>query len=294
MNDASSRGYLLEQGPFGLRAVITSTWREDTLRDLANLPVAEIELNDGKGWRGDDLSFLREFPHLLGFKIIDLTIKSVEPIHALRNLKALDVLTYCKTELRFAEFPRLVECGLEWRPKAMSLFDCIGLKKLYVNRFDGANTDPFGRLINLESLTILGSPIVSLGGLTPLVKLQSLRLGDLRKLESLKGIENLTHLEKLEINTCRKIGSIEQIAHLVNLRELHLNNLGSIASLKPIGSLHNLWCLTFYGSTDITDGDLSPLFGLPNLQKISFQNRRNYSHRREDFGHAYLATKLDD
>jgi hypothetical protein len=294
MHDTSSRGYLLEQGPFGLRAVITSTLREDTLRDLGNLPIAELELNDGKGWRGDDLSFLNEFRHLLGFKIIDLNIKSVEPIHALHSLQALDVLTHCKTELRFAQFPDLVECGLEWRPKAMSLFDCVGLKRLYVNRFDGANADPFGRLINLESLTILGSPIVSLEGLSPLAKLRSLRLGDFRKLESLKGIENLIRLEKLEINTCRKIGSIEQIANFVNLRELHLNNLGRIASLKPIGSLHNLWCLTFYESTDILDGDLSPLFGLPNLQKISFQNRRHYSHRREDFGHAYSATRLAD
>jgi Leucine-rich repeat (LRR) protein len=280
---STAEGYLLEQGSYGLRAVLNSPWNQDIERSLLKRPIAELELNDGKGWRGQDLSFLTNFPELLAFKIIDLNIKFVSPIHMLNNLRALNVLTYCRTELRFDQFPHLVECGLEWRRGASSLFDRVGLKKLFVNRFTGSSADPFGRLRNLESLGILGSPIKRLDGLRPLKNLRSLRLGALRVLETLNGIEELVRLEKLEVNTCRKIVSIKEISSLANLRELYLDNMGDIESLKPLESLRKLRCLTFVGSTKIADGDLSPVLKLQNLEKISFQNRSLYSHRREDF-----------
>jgi Leucine-rich repeat (LRR) protein len=279
-----TEGYSLEPGPFGLRAVLTSSWTREIQQSLLQQPIADLELNGAKGWRGQDLSFLSEFPELLAFKIIGTTAKSLSPIHLLHNLRSLDVLAYCKTELRFGEFPFLVKCGLEWRRGAESLFECVGLRNLFVNRFGGSNTDLFGKLKNLESLAILGSPIKSLEGLRFLRKLRSLRLGALRVLATLKGIENLIQLEKLEINTCRKISSVEEIATLINLHELYLDNIGNVPSLKSLAPLHQLRRLTFVESTNIVDGDLSALLCLPNLETIAFQNRKHYSHRREDFG----------
>lgn len=278
-----SASYQLERGEFGLRAVLASDWDAETERSLLGQPIAELELNRGKGWRGQDLSFLSLFPELLALKIIGQTAESVSPIHVLHNLRSLSVMTYCKTELRFSEFPNLIECSLEWRPKAMSLFDCISLRKLFVKGFRGSDTELFGRLKNLESLAILGSGIQSLEGLRALIKLRSLRLGDMRKLHSLKGIEGLALLEKLEINTCRKISSVEEISSLANLRELYLDNMGDIQSLKPLASLSQLRRITFVESTNIRDGDLSPLLGFPNLELVSFQDRPHYSHRREEF-----------
>ncbi len=285
----STKDYVLEKGEFGLRAVLTSSWTEDIKRSLLKQPVAELELNRGKGWHGQDLSFLSEFPELLALKIIGKTAESVSPIHVLHNLRALHIIAYCKTEIRFSEFPDLIECRLQWRPKATSLFDCVGLKNLFLIGFTGSNTDRFGKLKNLESLAILGSPIRNLQGLRPLVHLRSLRLGDLRKLETLRGIEDLTRLEKLEINTCRKIRSVDEIAPLINLRELYLDNIGDIQSLKPLASLHQLRRLTFAESTNILDGDLSGLLRLPNLETVAFQNRKHYSHTRESFGYGQVA-----
>jgi hypothetical protein len=37
----------------------------------------------------------------------------------------------------------------------------------------------------------------------------------------------------------------------------------------------------------IVDGDLFPITKLKSLNKISYQNRRHYSHKREDFGKLY-------
>jgi Leucine-rich repeat (LRR) protein len=280
----TSAGFLLEQGPYGLRAVLTSHWTANVERQLLKTPISELEFNYAKGWLGQELPSLGAFPDLLAFTIIGMSIKSVSPIHSLHELRSLKVLTHCKTEIHFDQFPRLLECGIEWRTGAKSLFECISLKKLFINRYSGQDTSAFAKLRTLESLTLLGSPIKSLGGLKNLADLRFLRLGALRSLATLKGIEELTCLERLEINTCRRISSIEEIGTQMNLQELYLDNVGDVRSLKPLSRLLRLRRLTFVESTNILDGELSVLFGLPMLELVSFQNRKHYSHRREEFG----------
>ena len=249
--------------------------------------IVDLELNVAKGWRGRDLSFLAKLPQLESFTIIDLKIPSVSPIHFLCKLRRLDVQTYCQTEIRFSIFPALEECALEWRPQAISLFERTTLKKLFVNRYDGRDVVPFGHLANLESLAILNAPVEHLDGLNSLKRLRSLRLANLKRLTSLAGIEGLGDLEELEIHTCRGIGSIEEVGFLSRLQKLQLNNDGDIESLKPLERLNELMWVGFYESTNILDGDLSPLIRQKNLTRVSFKNRRHYSHRREEFGAAY-------
>jgi hypothetical protein len=279
-----NEGVLLENGEYGRRAVITSVWSPEMAGFLTSNEVVELELNEGKGWRGDNLGFLSELTHLRALKVIDLRIPSVKPIHYLHELLALDVITYCKTEINFEAFPLLQECALEWRPKATSLFDSKSLRKLFLNRYKGKDTAVFGRLSALESLAILNAPITDLHGLSALRGLRSLRLGDLRCLTSLAGIEPLHNLEELEVHTCRRLTSIEEVGALSRLRRLHLNNDGNIDSLKPLNRLGCLEAVLFYESTNIVDGDLSPLLLQRHLSRVSFQNRRHYSHRREQFG----------
>ena len=277
----------LEDGAYGRRAVIVAAWSDDMVKFLVDEQIVELELNQGKGWHGDDLKFLAELPQLRSLVIIDFKISSVEPIHFLHELRVLDVMTYCKTELRFSSFPRLEDCGLEWRPRATSLFDCTTLKKLFVNRYKGKNTEPFAKLSKLESLEILNAPIDDLRGLSALAKLRSLRLAGLRCLASLAGVERLTNLEELEIDTCRRIPSIDEIGCLHRLRVLHLSNDGDIESLKPLSKLRRLTSVTFVESTNILDGDLSPLLEQTNLTRVAFRNRRHYSHRSDEFRPAH-------
>src|SRR5690348_16386240 len=110
-------------------------------------------------------------------------------------------------------------------------------------------------------------------------KLFSLRLANLKRLTSLAGIEGLKRLEELDIHTCRSITSIEEVGFLPQLRKLYLNDDGEIESLKPLERLHCLREVLFYESTNILDGDLTPLVHQKNLLRVSFQNRRHYSHR---------------
>jgi len=280
-------GIRVEDGKYGRRAVATSAWSEEMTDYLLDNGIVELELNVAKGWRGNDLLFLAKLPQLQSFEILDHRFPSVDPIHFLRELRSLKVETYCRTEIRFSAFPRLEQCALEWRPKATSLFDCTTLRKLFVNCYKGQDVAPFARLVNLESLAILNGPAKNLRGLAALQRLRSLRLALLRRLTSLAGIEGLANLEELVITTCRALGPIEEIGSLSRLRKLQLDNNGDIESLKPLEKLSALEWVFFTGSSNIHDGDLSPLLRLKNLSRLSFQNRRHYSHRREEFAAFY-------
>jgi len=278
-----SANFLLEHGSFGTRAVLTAPWSDSFIAPLREKRILELELNEAKGWRGSDIEFVANFPELEVFEILDFKIPSVKPVNLLGKLRKLKVYTYCNTELLFSKFPLLEECLIEWREGAKSLFDAVWLRELFVNRYKGQDLRSFNKLINLTSLMMLGAPITSLAGIESLKKLTKLRLGDLRRLQSLRGIERLTALQSLRVIACRKIGRIDEVASLINLRDLSLNNNGPIASLKPLDSIGKLESVMFYDSTNILDGDLSPLTRQEHLSNVSFQNRRHYSHRREDF-----------
>jgi hypothetical protein len=250
---------------------------------LIEAAILELELNDGKGWRGENVSFLRLLPQLQSLKILDLKIRNVDEIHSLPALRELELITYCDTEIRFSAFPQLQRCSLEWRKRADSLFACLSLKELFVNSYDGKYLLRFANLLNLESLALMNAPVETLNGLSMLKRLRSLRLGRLVCLESLDGVEELTDLEELEVQKCRRIGSIKPLAALTKLRKLLLNDCGEIESLRPLANLKQLQTVLFYESTNIVDGDLTPLTQLPDLSLVSFKNRHHYSHKRESF-----------
>ena len=267
--------------------MLNSNWSDALIGYLVSNDVVELELNQAKGWKGEDLSFLAVLPDLKVFEIFDFNIRNIEPIQHLHKLRKLGVTSYCSTKIDFSPFSELESCALEWRAKATSLFECATLKKLFINRYSGKDTAPFAKLVNLESLAILNAPVENLHGLSGLTKLRSLRLANLKRLASLEGIGGLANLEELEIHTCRAIRSLEEVGSLLRLKKLNLNNDGDIESLKPLENLKGLEMVVFYESTNIVDGDLSPLLHQRNLARVSFQNRRHYSHRREDFGDAY-------
>lgn len=278
----------LENGKYGRRAVLHSGWSDSLLEYLNCNAVCELELNQARGWHGRDLSFLAKLPNLKVFEIFDLNIRDIITIHSLHNLRQIGITTYCSSPVDFSAFPQLESCTLQWRRGAASVFECANLKELFINGYSGEGSVPFGKLFTLESLSLLNASIENLNGLRSLQRLRCLRLGNLARLESLAGIEHLVSLEELEVHTCRKVASIAEIGSLAKLRRLAINNDGNIASLKPLDQLTNLESILFYESTNIVDGDLSPLWRQKHLKRIAFKNRPHYSARREDFGDAYF------
>lgn len=248
-----------ENGLFGTKAIIKGGWQDTYLKLFLEKGVQELELNDGKGWRGENIDFLQFIPNLKSLIIIDFSIKSIEAIHSLNGLLKLEISTYCKTPVNFNAFPNLVECGFEWIRGSDSLFEASSLKKLFINSYDKKSSDVFSKLINLEELSILNSPIENLQGLSLLKSLKALRLGNLKKVTSLQGLQNLTELEELEIQRCKGISSISEVLTLSRLRRLLLIDLGDIVSIKGVECLTELQEFLFYESTNIVDGDLSSI-----------------------------------
>ena len=205
-------------------------------------------------------------------------ISAVEYLHGLRYL-ALNRTG--RTGLNFAAFPTLISLSLDWRPKSESMFGCSSLEELNVSGLPGPTLDELSQLQNLSKLSIAGGGISKLSGRGRLSSVRELGLYYITKLTDLDGIENLRALEVLDVETCKKIDQLDQISNLVRLKQLTLANCGDIASIKPIRNLKNLETVHFWESTNILDGGLSPLAGLPNLQDVRFKNRKHYSLRCE-------------
>ncbi|MEQ9453206.1 MAG: hypothetical protein RLN76_01265 [Phycisphaeraceae bacterium] len=273
----------LVQGELGLKAILRLPWSDRIEKELQQIGVREIELNQAKGWSGVSLDFLERFPELHGLEVLDLRIKDVYGIHHLHELKRLTIFTYCKTRIDFSVFACLESLSLEWRSGCKDLFSRRSLLSLFLNRYRARDTQDFARLTSLSRLGLLNSSVKSLQGLSALSSLTRLRLGLLRGVELLSGLEELVGLEELTIETCRKIRVIDELASCINLKMLALNNCGDIESLRPIRRLAQLERLFFVESTNILDGDLTPLLDLEHLRDVSYQNRRHYSHQREFF-----------
>jgi len=178
---------------------------------------------------------------------------------------------------------------LEWRKGCDTLFDCKNLKKLFINKFDKKNTELFVKLGEIENITLLNSPIENLDGIYYLSYLTRLRIANLKNIQSLKGIEKLINLIELEIVKCKNIKDISNIFKLQNLKKLFILDNGVISSIKGIENITELNTFLFYESTNIADGDLMPLLKLKKLSDISYQNRKHYTHKREDFGKSYAS-----
>lgn len=269
--------------PYGTNAIIKVPWEGSFIELLKEKGIKGLELNQGKGWYGENVDFLEMFPELRVLKILDFQIDSILPIHSLAKLEEVYISTYCKTPIDFNCFPNLLRCGLEWRKKSESIFEVKGLNKLFINKYDG-DGNLFSKLTNLKELSILNSKIDSLNFLRTLVFLERLRIGNLKNIISLSGVEHLQNLTEIKVQSCKRVKSISEIFLIRNLKRLIFIDGGTIDTFNGIEKLINLEGLFFSGSTKVLDGNLNPLFQLNKLNNISFMNRRHYTHKREDFG----------
>ena len=271
-----------ENGQWGKKATIRTPWNSLMLSVLLSSNIRELELNWGKGWKGE-VEFLRRLPDLRSLTLIDRVLDHIEPVHVLHRLLDLKLLTYSDSPVDFDSFPELQTLDFEWIKGSNSLFNRESLRSLSVNSYKGKSSAPFGKLTRLDSLWIANSPIKDLTGLSPLQDLSYLSLKNLRSLASLDGIEELRNLKVLEMHACPKIDVVTKIFELDKLERLLLLAMGRIESIRGIENLTDLKSFLFYGSTDIVDGDLSPIKRLPKLSDIHFANRKHYSHKFEEF-----------
>jgi hypothetical protein len=269
---------------YGCKAILKTKATPEIVAKLRQRNVVGLELNTAKGWHGD-LHFLTEMTSLkelvllqIGSGEIDLT-----PIQKLTNLVHLELSTYSQNNIDFALFPNLSSCSLEWQPGFSSIFNVSDLKQLFLSNYSSSSSEEFAKLGALEELSIKNTSIKELAGISQLRNLRRLEIGLAKNLESLAGVEHLSKLEELEINNCKRLSSLAPVSSLKHLRSILVLDCGDIDSLRPVDGLPNLKRVMFYGSTNVIDGDLSPITRLIKPIEVAFQERKHYSHKRQDF-----------
>lgn len=271
-----------EQNQFGTKATVVGEITPSDIGEMRRFLVQDLDLNYAKGWVGTDLSFLPELPWLKSLHVVHREIQTVEPIHCLRELRSLNVVTYCRTPIRLEQFPFLESFGLDpWRSGSESVFDCKTLKDLFIYSYTGKSSAPFKSLANLECLQLLNCSLQEIADFASLNKVLKMRLTYFRNLASLDGIEGMTGLEELTIAKARGVHSLTPLCALKHLRVVNLDSLGVLDTISGFDSAENL--ISFgMDETEIADGDLSVMLRLPQILFIGYPEKRHYRPRKSE------------
>lgn len=285
------KGFKVVRGVYGQRVALTGSWEEEIGRWMTRHGITELECNHVNGCKLESYDFLSEIPFLTGLRIVNQDPKDFSPLSQLGGLRSLEItLVPSPRNFPFARLAKLERLTLEWFAGAEKLFTANSLKHLSIERYPGRQgSEPFRALEGLENLILANGGIEEIESFRVLRSLQRLQLVNLRQLRSLKGIENLDTLRCLCLDGSKGIGSIEEVRGLVNLQLLWLVDCGKIESLDPVRGLKKLKSLLFGGSTNIVDGDLTPLLALPDLCHWGFAlDLKHYNLSRD---HPHLAER---
>lgn len=263
----------------GAKLVFTPPWSPDDADEISRSGINRLVVV-----RAPNLNFLEQAPPLEVVQVMDLQLKDVSGIHAQAELKWLDLNAYFATPVDFSVFRNLERLHLDWGPGAESVVSLTRLRRLSINRYPATDLTGIGAHPGLRRLRLSDARrLQSLDGLDRFTSIEDIRLLALTNLEDLGALSTVAvTLDELELDTCKRIGTLDWFTPLIHLRVLSILNCGKVPSLKPIEGLLELQVFLFYESTNVLDGDLTPLLRLPNLKDTSFQDRRHYSHRRDE------------
>lgn len=268
--------------------IINSTDFNRAIKVIKQDNIKNLEINPNF-FKEQDLNFLRDFIFIEGLSVLGEDIIDMTPIQLLSNLKILIMDNKLKGYLNFRAFKDLEECFFVWGIQdSATIFETFSLTRLRIDSYDKFEIFEIQNLENLISLSLYYSKIINLNGICNLNKLLNLDLTSCNYLEDITKITHLKALNTLRIDNCKRLKNVEPIGDLKQLKSLSFNDVGNLASLNFLERLNNLEEIFFTGSTKIEDGNLNVLNNLVqngNLRKVIFKNRKNYSHRVEDFGY---------
>jgi len=232
------------------------------------------------GYTDNNIDFLKDFDFLKEIKI-----KGPFDISGLYALNDLEFLSYENLNpsqiLDLGCFTKMKTCYLDLKSKVKNLNSLTKVKDIRLFHYTVKEKDltGLGNLKQLESLYISMSNIESLKGIEEFERLKNIEFHYLRNLTHIKEVANLSGvLEFLTFGNAKKIIDFESVTALEKLKTLGFNSCGSIPSIKFINDMPNLEDFRFM-STDVIDGDLSPL---KRLRYAAFVNKKHYSMTYED------------
>ncbi len=290
-----SKGFKIVNGRYGPRVVLTGAWAPEIGKWMQRRGVTELECNYLYGCKLDgSCEFLKEIPFLTGIRIVNQNLRDLSPLSDLPALRSLELSHVPRPRgLQFSVWNRLEQLNIEWFPGAEELFGCKSINQLSIGLYPGKlGSKRFRELWQLEELCLSGGGLEEIEFFNALDSLQRLQLINLRHLRSLRGIEDILLLRCIRLDGCSGIRSIEQVRKLINLELLWFVDCGEVQSLDPVRNLTKLKSLLFGGSTNIVDGDLTPLLGLPELCHWGFAS--DLKHYNIDSDDPYFVRRRKD
>ena len=239
-----------------------------TERKLGGLRIFAVLKDD----RLESLDFLREFSFLERLDITSALDYDFGVLQDLAKLKKLSISTDGSNEINLSNLHELGYLSIKWRKKITGLENCTKLSSLTLIEFKERDLQKIQGLTNLVELRIKTGTIENLSGAEKLMNLQSLNLGNCKKLQSIKAINHLLNLKELYLDACPNINDYDEVTDLPNLETLSLTDCGKVQSLKFIERYTALQKLSFLGNTVIVDGDLVP------AKRIKSVEHKHYSH----------------
>jgi hypothetical protein len=274
--------FIFEDAPAGRSLVVTGTWSPAAADTLSRRDADGLVLNYARGFTGPDLNFLDAAWGLRRLKLLDRSITDLAPIARLgESLEALSVRAAPRAELDLGSLRRLHVLAGEWSLIGPTLGDVGELQDVVTWRFDEVDLHAFRDLVLLRRLIVKDAPVLeSLNGVGNLPDLENLGAIGAPRLHDISDAAGLSAtLLELELEDCLALEEIDDVESLHGLRFLGVSECGDIASLAPLSPLDNLEVLYAFGTTRISDGDLSPLTRLPRLAEIRIQDRPSYRPR---------------
>jgi hypothetical protein len=263
--------------------VAGGSWSQEAGERLLREGADSIFLNHTRGWQGKDLSFLAGLPRLKRLSIIDWEIRDVSEVSALEGLEYLLMHVSARSRVGFSSLRKLRHCSFQWIPGNEDLFSSTALQHLSLIEYKEGSLDPLRGLSGLRSLKLSDNrKAADTGFLMGLAKLESLEVAHYRALGSLDGLRHTPGIRTLKVSGTRKLASLAPIASLPALETLELESLGTVPSLQFLSACRNLRAFVLM-DTNVKDGKLDFLDGLPKLEKAIFENRRHYNRKREEF-----------
>jgi hypothetical protein len=278
--ERSGDEWVVEDGDYGRRLVVTGRWTAGAAAAVASGEVNELCLNYARGFSEPALDFIEDWP-LKRLLLIARRIDDVSPVERLRSLEGLSIQPSPRARLNLARLPRLSDLHTYWRLVADSLGDVEELERLslYQSRAEAVSAIPLPSTLRELDLTD-STRLATLEGVERLARLEKLKVALAPQLRDVTNVGELgDSLSAFELQTCRKLASLDGIEPLRKLSLLAFGDCGDIPTLGPLRHLHELEVVLAWGDTRVLDADLSPLADLRNLTELRMRDRREYRPR---------------
>jgi|688.fasta_scaffold180260_3 hypothetical protein len=227
----------------------------------------------------ETINFLQDYSFLEKLDVTSSTDFDFSFLSRLVNLKKLSINVEGRNEIDLSSLTKLEYLSVQWRKTIKGFENCTRLSSLGLIELKEPDLVKISSVKSLTDIRIKTASIESLNGLQGLINLQSLSIGNCKKLTSINAINQLPKLRNLYFEKCPIIKDYESVNSLPSLEDFSLIDCGVIESIKFTESFPLLSKLSLLGNTIVNDGNLLPA---KRIKSVEHKHYKHYNIKIED------------